>query len=72
MGNRVLRSKLRDRVIVTMKDGSAFRGMLWQADRLTIVLRATEALGFGPQGADVAVDGELLLLLADVAYINRP
>lgn len=69
--NRVLKSRVRDRVIVTLKDGSGFRGVLWDADRTSIVLRRTEALGIGAQGADVAVDGELLILLADVAYINR-
>jgi small nuclear ribonucleoprotein (snRNP)-like protein len=67
---RVLRSKVRRRVIVTLKSGDAFAGVLTSGDRQSIVLQQAEAAG--RQGAHVAVDGELLLFVEDVAYLQFP
>lgn len=55
-----------------MKDGRSWRGVFFEGDAQTLVLRNSVALGIGHEGANVAVDGELLLLVADVAYIQRP
>jgi small nuclear ribonucleoprotein (snRNP)-like protein len=69
---RVLRSRLRRKVIVTLKTGDAFQGLLFEADRQALVLREAVGVGAGPAGAHVGVDGELLILLADVAYLQIP
>lgn len=65
----MFRDRKRSVFIVTTKDGRAFRGVLFDFDKRCMVLRNTEALeGSGP----ILVDGELLLLWADVAFLNRP
>jgi small nuclear ribonucleoprotein (snRNP)-like protein len=68
----VLTSRFRDRVIVTTKTGEAFRGVLYSADSKALVLRQTEALGAGERSTDLPLDGELIVLLPDVAHIQRP
>lgn len=68
-GSKVFRDRKRSVFIVTTKDGRAFRGVLFDFDKRCMVLRNAEALeGSGP----ILVDGELLLLWADVAFLNRP
>lgn len=66
--NRVLRLRLRSQVIVTLKSGSAFRGVLMESDRQALVVRNAEHLG-GPEGA-TPVDGEIVLMVADVLFIQ--
>lgn len=70
--SRVISSRLRDRVIVTCKSGDSFAGVLFSHDAKALVLRETEALGAGERGTNLPIDGELILLLADVAYIQKP
>lgn len=70
--SRVLRTRLRERVIVTTKSGESFGGILFSADDKAIVLRETAALGAGQRSTDLLLDGEIIVLLADVAYIQRP
>lgn len=67
----VLRRRHLKVVIVTLKTGETFRGVLWQHDSEALVLRNTESLR-GNEAAGVAVDGELILQRADVAFIQRP
>lgn len=69
--SRVIASRLRERVIVTLKTGDAFAGLLFTHDNKALVLRETEALGAGERRTNLALDGELILLLADVAYIQK-
>jgi small nuclear ribonucleoprotein (snRNP)-like protein len=69
MKSRVLRDRLRTSVILTMKDSAAFRGVLWAADDHAMVLRNVEHLGEGKLGP-VLVDGELVVLNADVQFIQ--
>lgn len=69
---RVLTSRLRERVVVTLKTGDAFAGILFSHDSRALVLRETEALGAGERSTNLALDGELIVLLADVAYIQKP
>lgn len=68
--NRVLRNRIRQTVIVTLKPaagGGSFKGVLFDADREALVLRGAEVLG----GRDTApVDGELVVLMADVQYLQ--
>ena len=70
--NRVVRQRLREKVIVTTKDGAAFSGVLFDADSKALVLRQSEALGAADDKSDVPVDGEVIVLLPDVAFIQRP
>lgn len=67
---RLLRQRLRRNVIVTLKDGQSFGGVLYEVDSESFVLRNAEA--FGDRGAKVGVDGEVLILRADVAYVQIP
>lgn len=70
--SRVINSRLRDRVVVTLKAGESFAGVLYSHDNKALVLRAVEALGAGERGTNLPLDGELIVLLADVAYIQKP
>lgn len=69
--NRLIKMRLHYRVIVTLKDGTTFVGVLWETDRQALVLRDAEAVQ-GASGRNVGVDGELLVLWADVNYIQKP
>lgn len=66
--NRVLRNRLRSQVIITLKSGASFRGLLFDADSQALVLRNVEHLveRAGPN----PVDGELIVLTADVLYLQ--
>lgn len=70
--NRVVRSRLRERVLVTTKDGASFAGVLFDADAKALVLRHAEALGAADDKSNVPLDGEVIVLLPDVAFIQRP
>lgn len=72
MRSRVLRDRLRHRVIVTMKSGQAFDGLLHSFDNHAWVLRDSTAMGAGEKGSNLPVDGEILLLVGEIAYIQRP
>lgn len=72
MRSRVITSRLRERVIVTTKAGAAFGGILYSHDDKALVLRETQALGAGERSTDLPLDGELIVLLPDVAYIQKP
>lgn len=68
----MLKARLRRRVIVTTKTGDAFAGVLFEADANAWVLREAEVLAGGPNRGNLPVDGELLVLAADVAYVQMP
>lgn len=70
--NRILRSIVRERVLVTTKDGASFVGVLFDIDRKALVLRQSEALGAADDKSNVPLDGEVIVLLPDVAFIQRP
>lgn len=70
--SRVLSSRFRERVLVTTKSGDSFDGILYSADRHAIVLRQAAAVGAGENRTDLPLDGELILLLPDVAWLQRP
>lgn len=69
VGNRVLRSRTKRRALITTHDGRWFSGVLLDHDRRCLVLRdaQTEA-----EGGAAVVDGEVLILMADVAHIQFP
>lgn len=70
--SRVISSRLRERVILTLKTGETFSGILFSHDSKALVLRQAEALGAGERGTNLPLDGELIVLLPDVAYIQKP
>lgn len=70
--DRLLRERLCDKVVVTLKTGTAFSGVLFRADDRAVILRDTRALGVGPAGDHLAVDGELFLFRCDIDYLQRP
>jgi small nuclear ribonucleoprotein (snRNP)-like protein len=67
--NRVVRNRIRAKVLVTTKTGAAFEGVLWDFDRVALVLRNTVQLQAGASPA-VPVDGELVVFVADVAHMQ--
>lgn len=67
----IIRNHLRRRAIVTTHDGQGFSGVLYDADTEAVILREAEALDLA-DGTRVAVDGELLILRTEVAYIQLP
>lgn len=72
MRSRVLTSRFRDRVVVTTKTGDSFGGILYSADDRALVLRQASAMGAADDKSDLPLDGELIVLLPDVAWIQRP
>ena len=70
MKDRLLKSRLREVFIVTMDDGSAWRGLLYAVDDRTLALREAERLT--PDAPGTPVDGELLLPRDQLAYLQRP
>ena len=70
--DRLLRERLCDKVVVTLKSGASFGGVLFKADERSLVLRDTQALGVGPGGDHLVVDGELFLFRTDIDFLQRP
>jgi small nuclear ribonucleoprotein (snRNP)-like protein len=66
----LLVARQRRRVLVTLKGGDAFAGVLYATDREAIVLREAEALAYGAKKENVIVEGELMVLRAEVAYLQ--
>ena len=56
-------------MIVNAKGGTlAFRGVLWREEGLWLVLRNAEKLG--PNNEVVPVDGEVLVAIGDVDFVQ--
>lgn len=72
MRSRVLTSRLRERVVVTTKAGDGFAGILYSHDDKALVLRDAAAVSAGDDKSDLPLDGELIVLMGDVAWIQRP
>lgn len=68
----LMAERLRRKVLVTLKSGDGFSGVLFSADRDCLVLREAVAVAYGPRSESVPVGGELLILRADVAYMQLP
>lgn len=62
-------SRMRERVLVTLHSGEAFSGVLWEADARAWVLRNAEAVTHNER---LPVDGEVVVLTANIAYANKP
>lgn len=69
--DRLLRQMLRERFIVTLKNGQGtFDGLIDDHDESTIELLDVHALQ--PDGPPVAVQGRMYLPRADIAHMQRP
>lgn len=67
---RVLRDRVRQRVLITLKSGETFAGVLWEYDREAFVLK--DAAQLNPGEAPIPVDGEWVTLASEVAYLQIP
>lgn len=67
---RSVKSRTRRKVLVTLKTGSSFGGVLWSADRSCLVLR--QASHLEADKPPTPVDGEVVVLLADVEFLQFP
>ena len=67
--DRLLRGLLRDRFVVTLRDGASFDGLLVDADEKTVRLVDAFALDGTKR---VKVDGELFIPRAEITYLQRP
>ena len=63
----VWRARRHRRFVVTLKTGDGFTGVLAAVDPTALVLRDAEKIG----DPNVPVDGEVIVLLADVKYAQR-
>lgn len=68
--DRLIRSHFRERYLVTLQDGTAFDGLLLDADATTIVL--ADAQQVAANGDRLQVDGQIWLPRSGVAYMQRP
>ena len=69
MTSKGLRARVRRAVTVTTTHGDSFRGVLWSSDRQVLVLRNAELLHSG-ETPSISVDGELVLLMGSVVYMQ--
>lgn len=67
----LVRRRLKATVVVELKSGETFRGVLAACDRRTLCLRNVESL-VDPRAAATVVDGELLIPRPDVKFMQRP
>lgn len=56
-------------VVVSLKSGSAFRGVLYDADEVAVVLKNAEK---AEGGTMLPVDGEVVVLRDDIDFVQRP
>ena len=69
-GDRLVKSHLRQRYLVTLVDGEAFEGLLNEADERHLVLVDSESIR--PDGERLKVDGALWLPRDRIAYMQQP
>jgi hypothetical protein len=69
--SRILSERISEKVIVTLKQGQAFEGVLWDADDKCWVLRNAEAIGAGKGGGPLSLDGEVLVLTGEILHVQR-
>lgn len=64
--------RVREQLVVTLKSGEAFSGLLWEADDKVWVLRNAVAVGAAEDRSSLDVDGEVVLPAANIAFAQRP
>lgn len=60
----------RHQVVVTLADGTAFEGVLYDTDATSVLLKNAAALGRG--GERTPADGDVILPRNHIAYLQRP
>lgn len=70
--SRLLKERLLERVVVTLKSGQSFEGLLYDLDPHAWFLRDSFAVGAGEKNTNLPLDGELIVLAADIAFVQRP
>lgn len=68
--DRLVRQVLKERFVVTLRDGSSFDGLLLDADEKTF--RFGDAQAIDARSARARVDGELFIPRAEVLYLQKP
>lgn len=66
--DRVVSELIRSRFLVTMSDGSAFTGILWDTDDTTLQLKDPEAVQ--ADSSRVKADSDVFLPRSRVAYLQ--
>lgn len=66
----ILKQRLRRNVLVTLKSGDAFRGVLFERDSEALVLRNAALADPRSDNQFITASGEILCLWADVAYMQ--
>jgi small nuclear ribonucleoprotein (snRNP)-like protein len=69
--SRILSERISEKVIITLKDGTAFEGVLWDADDRLWVLRNSEAIGAAKGGGSLPLDGEVIVLSGEILHVQR-
>lgn len=67
--DRVMRSKIHERVVVTMTSGETFDGLVYDFDERALVLMRAEAVDGQTR---TRADGGLILPWANVSYLQKP
>ena len=60
---------LAENLVVNLKDGSTLSGVLWSDRGGLLVLRNAQ---YHDNEADVSVDGEAIILIENIAFLQRP
>jgi small nuclear ribonucleoprotein (snRNP)-like protein len=68
LDTRIFLNLVKERLVITLKNGEAFEGIMLGHDRK--VIRLVEAKQLGRE-ANVPVDGELYLIRSEVNYMQR-
>lgn len=66
----VLDERILDQVVVTLKSGSTFGGILYAEDQGAVVLAKAENIA--ADGKKTPADGEIVLLRETIDFIQRP
>lgn len=66
----ILASRVRREAIVTLKTGDAFRGVVNEQDQRAIVLCSASLVDPQSDSKYVAANGEVVILVADIAYLQ--
>lgn len=66
----VIRDQLKSQILVTMDDGTGFRGALEHADRMSLTMLGAYQLSVS-QEAPVKANGRMILPRAKIAYIQQ-
>lgn len=69
MRDRLLKSLLRERFVITLKSGDTFDGLLDRHDESTVELLDAYAV---TEKHRAAVDGRLYLPRVEISYMQRP